>query len=167
MSCLFKNSRLLLPGLIPDKDGARKIMKNEDVSLYIQDTREKLGLGRTEFANLLGMNTAGERTVRGWESGEHKPTPKKLTDITNLESTLQEIRKNAPFADNRPKGDFRFVDLFVNQRAKLTRVLGKTALKSFHPRLCKIRYFVGEPWSVNHGYNCRSQKTTPCQWREY
>jgi hypothetical protein len=29
----------------------------------------------------------------------------------------------------------------VNQRAKLTRVLGKTALKSFHSRLCKIRYF--------------------------
>ena len=102
-----------MPGLKPDKNGARKIMKNEDVSLYIQDTREKLGLGRTEFANLLGMNTAGERTVRGWESGEHKPTPKKLTDITNLESTLQEIRKNAPFADNRPKGDFRFVDLFA------------------------------------------------------
>lgn len=52
--------------------------------------------------------------------------------------------------------------LFVNQRAKLTRVLGKTALKSFHPRLCKIRYFVGEPWSVNDGYHCRSQKTTYC-----
>ena len=60
-----------------------------------------------------------------------------------------------------------FLATVVNQRAKLTRVLGKTALKSFHPRLCKIRYFVGEPWSVNHGYNCRSQKTTSCQWREY
>ena len=34
----------------------------------------------------------------------------------------------------------------VNQRAKLTRVLGKTALKSFHPRLYKIRYFIGASW---------------------
>ncbi len=48
------------------------------------------------------------------------------------------------------------IGCIVNQRAKLTRVLGKTALKSFHPRLCNIRYFIGELWSVNHGYNCRS-----------
>jgi hypothetical protein len=54
--------------------------------------------------------------------------------------------------------------LFVNQRAKLTRVLGKTALKSFHPRLFKIRYFVGASWSVRNGYYCGSQKATPCQW---
>ncbi len=55
----------------------------------------------------------------------------------------------------------------VNQRAKLTRALGKTALKSFHPRLFKIRPFVGEPWSVNHGYHRQSQKTTSCHWGKY
>jgi type I restriction enzyme S subunit len=57
--------------------------------------------------------------------------------------------------------------IIVNQRAKLTRVLGKTALKSFHPRLFKIRYFIGEPWSVNNGYNCRSQKAASCQRGEH
>ena len=46
---------------------------------------------------------------------------------------------------------------FVNQRAKLTRVLGETALKSFHPRLYKIRYFIGASWSVTNGYYCGSQ----------
>ena len=88
-------------------------MENRDVSIYIQEIRERLGIGRTEFANLLGMNSVGERTVRGWETGEHKPTQKKLSDISKLEATLEEIRKNAPFADNRPMGDLRFIDLFA------------------------------------------------------
>ena len=42
--------------------------------------------------------------------------------------------------------------MVVNQRKKLTRVMRKTALKNFHPRLYKIRYFVGELWSVRNGY---------------
>ena len=53
-------------------------------------------------------------------------------------------------------------DSFVNQRAKLTRVLGETALKSFHPRLYKIRYFIGASWSVKNGYYCGSKKTASC-----
>lgn len=90
-----------------------KAKKIEDISLFVKDTREKLGLGRTEFANLLGMNASGERTVRGWETGEHIPSPKKLSDIRELESVLQNIRNNAPFADNRKKGEFSFIDLFA------------------------------------------------------
>jgi putative ATP-dependent endonuclease of OLD family len=51
----------------------------------------------------------------------------------------------------------------VNQRAKLTRILGKTALKSFHPRLFNNRLFAGESWSVAHGYYCRNQTASFCQ----
>jgi DNA (cytosine-5)-methyltransferase 1 len=84
-----------------------------NTALFVKETREKLGLGRTDFANLLGMGSAGERTVRGWETGEHKPSLKKITDISLLEEKLYAIRKNAPFTDNRLCGDFKFIDLFA------------------------------------------------------
>jgi len=81
---------------------------------YIKSIRKKLGLGRTEFANLLGMNSIGERTVRGWEIGEHKPSQKKLNDISKLEESLKEIRKKAPFYSNDKKEpEFTFIDLFA------------------------------------------------------
>ena len=60
----------------------------EKISEYVLKTRKSLGLGRTEFANLLGMNSQGERTIRGWETGEHIPTKNKLQDIKNLKSNL-------------------------------------------------------------------------------
>ena len=80
---------------------------------HVKSVRAKLGLGRTEFANLLGMNSSGERTVRGWETGEHKPSLKKLEDISQLESQLYELRKNAPYADKKKKHPFTFIDLFA------------------------------------------------------
>jgi DNA (cytosine-5)-methyltransferase 1 len=81
---------------------------------YIRETRKRLALGLTEFANLLGLNATGERTIRGWEAGEHTPTPKKLEDVRGLELRLGELRERAPFRqrmDNKPK--FRFIDLFA------------------------------------------------------
>ena len=47
----------------------------------IRCIRERLGLGRTEFANLLGLGNQGERTVRGWENGEHLPSAKKAEAV--------------------------------------------------------------------------------------
>lgn len=89
-------------------------IKITNTAKYIREIRERLGLGRTEFANLLGMNSIGERTVRGWETGEHKPTPKKLEDILGLEDKLNELRKKAPFRhNNRKKTKFKFIDLFA------------------------------------------------------
>ena len=67
---------------------------------YTKEIRERLGLGITEFANLLGMNNSGERTVRGWENGEHEPSSRKLENIEELKDYLQERRSNAPFAKN-------------------------------------------------------------------
>lgn len=88
--------------------------KNNNVSEYVLEVRKKLGLGRTEFANLLGMNSTGERTVRGWETGEHKPTSKKISDIENLEQELRRYRDLAPFKySGKGKAPFTFIDLFA------------------------------------------------------
>ena len=84
------------------------------LSENIRSTRENLGLGRTEFANLLGMNALGERTVRGWETGEHIPSKKKLEDIDKLVDTLEKQKESAPFRyrqSGKPK--FTFIDLFA------------------------------------------------------
>jgi len=86
----------------------------ENSHQYIKDIREKLGLGRTEFANLLGMNSTGERTVRGWETGEHKPSKGKLEAISNLEQNLIKIRAEAPYRfDDSKAPEFKFIDLFA------------------------------------------------------
>lgn len=86
----------------------------ENSHQYIKDIRKRLGLGRTEFANLLGMNSTGERTVRGWETGEHKPSKGKLEAINNLEQKLIKIREKAPYRfDNNRTPDFKFIDLFA------------------------------------------------------
>jgi DNA (cytosine-5)-methyltransferase 1 len=89
-------------------------MQNHDIAQYIKCTRESLGLGKTEFANLLGLSSTGERTVRGWETGEHKPTKAKLELIKNLKSELQKYHHNAPFNKSRISNpEFKFIDLFA------------------------------------------------------
>lgn len=77
-----------------------------DPSLEIQHKRESLGLSYTEFATLLDLKNNGERTIRGWENGEHKPFQKKLFEINNLKSS-------APFQYVEKKETFRFIDLFA------------------------------------------------------
>lgn len=79
----------------------------------IRCIREKLGLGRTEFANLLGLGAQGERTVRGWETGEHKPSSKKVAQVLALEDELETAKKNAPFYSEQSNPAFRFIDLFA------------------------------------------------------
>jgi len=88
--------------------------ENNNISEYIYKIRTNLRLGRTEFANLLGMNSTGERTVRGWENGEHIPSKKKLADISNLEQELNDIRQTAPYKHDESKASsFDFIDLFA------------------------------------------------------
>ena len=85
-----------------------------NIANSIKSTRQKLGLGRTQFSNLLGMNSTGERTVRGWETGEHKPSPSKIDAINNLEQKLFSIREKAPFKyDESTPSSFKFIDLFA------------------------------------------------------
>lgn len=85
-----------------------------DKAEYIRQLRKKLGLGPTEMANLLGMNATGERTIRGWENGEHTPTPTKWQSILDLEKSLARHSKNAPFKQKSlEEADFTFIDLFA------------------------------------------------------
>lgn len=87
---------------------------DNNIASAIREKREHLGLGRTEFANLLGLGASGERTVRGWETGEHKPTPKKLESIEELETQLLQVRATAPFVCRKSeKPAFTFIDLFA------------------------------------------------------
>jgi len=72
---------------------------------YIQRKREKMGLTQKELAVLLDMKETGERTIGGWERGEHMPTEAKWKKITGLPD-------NAPFKF-RGKENFRFIDLFA------------------------------------------------------
>ncbi|MGF1909183.1 DNA (cytosine-5-)-methyltransferase [Vibrio kasasachensis] len=86
----------------------------ESTSEYIKNTRKNLGLELTEFANLLGMSSTGERTVRGWERGDHQPTKAKLEAIENLKAELDERLEKAPFRKkDRKDCEFTFIDLFA------------------------------------------------------
>lgn len=79
----------------------------------IKSIRKNLCLGRTEFANLLGLGNQGERTVRGWEQNEHSPTAKKVEAILKLESQLKSALENAPFKNVNHNSTFSFIDLFA------------------------------------------------------
>lgn len=77
-----------------------------DMPLFITQKRLELGLSQKEFALLLGMKESGERTVRGWENGEHKPSPSRL-------KLIQELKANQPFKQKEDAHKFTFIDLFA------------------------------------------------------
>lgn len=76
-----------------------------DASALVRVKRENLGLSQKQFAELLGLREGGERTVRGWELGEHHPTPARKAQIEALPEA-------APFRA-AGEGDFTFIDLFA------------------------------------------------------
>lgn len=82
-------------------------MNTEDKAIYIRDKRESIGLSQLEFAELLGLKSNGERTVGGWERGEHQPSATKWEQITQLNT-------HVPFKhpDKGPQL-FKFIDLFA------------------------------------------------------
>lgn len=73
----------------------------------VKQKRTELGLTQLEFARLIGLKDNGERTVRGWENGDHTPSPTKLNVINGLQ-TLVPLRPNP-----RKKTKFKFIDLFA------------------------------------------------------
>ncbi|RKO79721.1 DNA (cytosine-5-)-methyltransferase [Pectobacterium parmentieri] len=86
----------------------------KDKAYYIKNLRKKLGLGKADFANLLGMGVSGERTVRGWESGEHNPTLNKWKEIIKLEDVMSTKSINSPFKqESIENSNFTFIDLFA------------------------------------------------------
>lgn len=80
------------------------------VNSFIRIKRVGLGLNQREFAELLGMKETGERTVRGWEAGEHVPTRAKMAQIENLPDTAV---LRSPFWETPDKAEFTFIDLFA------------------------------------------------------
>lgn len=85
----------------------------ECIPTRIRQIRENFNLGRTEFANLLGLGSSGERTIRGWEEGEHFPSKKKICDVEKLLHELKSIHENAPFSYKNIQTKFTFIDLFA------------------------------------------------------
>lgn len=81
-----------------------------NVGPWVQAKREGLGLTQKAFAELLGMPETGERTVRGWELGEHLPTTAKRAQIENLPDTA---RLRSPYHFDPGRAKFSFIDLFA------------------------------------------------------
>ena len=61
-------------------------------------------------SQLLGMPESGERTVRGWELGEHRPSPAKMAQIEGLPETA---KYKSPYSDGNGAEKFAFIDLFA------------------------------------------------------
>lgn len=72
----------------------------------IKKKRLGMGLNQVEFAQILGMKDSGERTISGWERGEHHPSESKLKLINSLPDS-------SPFKHIRKNSDFTFIDLFA------------------------------------------------------
>ncbi|WP_207906594.1 hypothetical protein [Methylomonas methanica] len=87
----------------------------------------------------------------------------KLFRIVIDKYLLKENQVAFPFVHRQLK---RLYDQYfpntVNRRAKLSKVLGKRALKSFHPRLFNDRLFAGESWSDRRGRSCRNSAVAFC-----
>ena len=66
---------------------------------------EKTGFN-AKGAELLGLKSNGDRTVSGWERGEHQPSKAKLRSI-------EEIETSVPFKQNSANTKFSFIDLFA------------------------------------------------------
>ncbi|WMI82453.1 DNA (cytosine-5-)-methyltransferase [Anaerotignum sp. MB30-C6] len=72
----------------------------------IKEKRIKLGLTQKDFADALGLDRNGDRTLRRWENGESKPNKIVFNAILDFAS-------NRPFAINNPNPEFKFIDLFA------------------------------------------------------
>ena len=59
-----------------------------------------------DFATLLGLKENGERTVRGWENGEHLPSPARRLALETLKTEI-------PFKHNEIAESLKTIDLFA------------------------------------------------------
>jgi DNA (cytosine-5)-methyltransferase 1 len=102
---------------------------------FVRDKRQRMGLNQRGFAEALGLGDVGERTVRAWENGEHKPT----------KSSLDRIQKLAEDAPYKPpvKHSFRFIDLFAGIggiRLPFQELGGKCVFTSEWDKYSKVTY---------------------------
>lgn len=82
-------------------------MINEIKSEKIREKREQLGMTQLEFAQLLGLKENGERTISGWERGEHQPSSSKWQQLCDIQT-------HTPFKQSEHvASEFTFIDLFA------------------------------------------------------
>ena len=77
-----------------------------DFSKLVKNKRESFGMSQKDFAALLGLNENGERTVRGWENGEHHPSPARRL-------ALETLKTEVPFKHNKDEASLKSIDLFA------------------------------------------------------
>ena len=78
-----------------------------DLAQFVKNKREGMGLSQSEFAQIIGMKGSSERTVSGWERGEHSPSPSKL-------KIIQDLPDIAPYRQSEHGNyKFSFIDLFA------------------------------------------------------
>lgn len=75
-------------------------------SELVKAKRKAFGMSQLQFAELLGLKKNGERTIRGWENGEHSPSITKIAAIEALQTTI-------PFKLNEQDVGLRSIDLFA------------------------------------------------------
>ncbi len=110
---MYKYTVTSLPGDKPDISKMKMVPKL-NTSNYIKALRKNRALGQRELANLIGLGKDGERTIRGWEAGEHTPSPLKWSKIVDLEKEMQGFSDNAPLKQGKIEdADFTFIDLFA------------------------------------------------------
>ena len=77
-----------------------------DTANFVKEKRIRMGLTQLELAILLGLKENGERTVRGWELAEHKPSKTAISKLLSLS-------EHTPFKNKNIKPLFTFIDLFA------------------------------------------------------
>ena len=103
---------------------------------HIRNKRQKLGLNQKEFAEILGLKESGERTISGWERGEHKPSPTKRKQIDDLSIKV-------PFKEKDTW--FNYIDLFAGIggiRLPFQHLGGKCVFSSEWDKFAKKTYAV-------------------------
>lgn len=109
-----------------------------DLSKLIINKRKQLGLSQKEFALLLDMKESGERTIRSWENGEHKPSKARLEKINAL-------KLNPPFRyEKNTSPKFTFIDLFAGVggiRLPFQQLGGKCVFSSEIDKHAQKTYF--------------------------
>ena len=86
-------------------------------SALVKQKRRSFGMSQKDFAALLGLNENGERTVRGWENGEHLPSAARRLAIESLKTDI-------PFKQEKMDGTLKTIDLFAGIGGiRLARIL--------------------------------------------
>ena len=100
-----------------------------------------MGLTQCEFARRVGLNTNGERTIRGWESGEHEPSKSALSRILSLHESTPFRQKPSDLFNTDFK--FTFIDLFAGiggMRIPFQALGGKCVFSSEWDRFSQMTY---------------------------